>query len=162
MEMLLHDFAHYVALAIEAIAIVIIAIGAVEAVIGIVRLSLRSGATNNDRRAVWLTFARWLVAGLTFQLAADVVNTSFAPTWDELGHLAAIAAIRTFLSYFLDRPDPLRFDECEKFLVDLSFRVVHRPCGAPLYTLSVAFLTSYAESSAEFATARSDHRSREG
>ena len=103
MEMLLHDFAHYVALAVEAIAIVIIAIGAIEAVIGIVRLSLRSGATNNDRRAVWLTFARWLVAGLTFQLAADVVNTSFAPTWDELGHLAAIAAIRTFLSYFLDR-----------------------------------------------------------
>ena len=40
---------------------------------------------------------------LTFQLAADVVNTSFAPTSDELGHLAAIAAIRTFLGYFLDR-----------------------------------------------------------
>ena len=36
-------------------------------------------------------------------VSADVVNTSFAPTWDELGHLAAIAAIRTFLSYFLDR-----------------------------------------------------------
>ena len=58
MEMLLHDFAHYVALVIEAIAIVIIAIGAIEAVIGIVRLSLRSGTTNSDRRAVWLTFAR--------------------------------------------------------------------------------------------------------
>jgi uncharacterized membrane protein len=103
MESMLHEIARYVALAIEAIAIAVIAFGALEAVLGIVRVGLRSGATNDDRRAVWLTFARWLVAGLTFQLAADLVNTSFAPTWDELGHLAAIAVIRTFLSYFLDR-----------------------------------------------------------
>ena len=25
------------------------------------------------------------------------------PTWNEIGHLAAIAGIRTFLSYFLDK-----------------------------------------------------------
>jgi uncharacterized membrane protein len=103
METALHEFAHYVALSVEAIAIAVIAIGAIEAVIGIARVSLRSGASNQERRAVWLTFARWLVAGLTFQLAADVVGTSFAPTWDELGRLAVIAAIRTFLSFFLDR-----------------------------------------------------------
>ena len=103
MEEMLHQFAHYTALGIEAIAIAIIAIGAIEAVIGFVRGGLRSDTTNDDRRAVWLSFARMLVAGLTFQLAADVINTSFSPTWDELGHLAAIAAIRTFLSYFLDR-----------------------------------------------------------
>jgi uncharacterized membrane protein len=75
----------------------------VEAVIEIARVTLMSAATNRDRRAVWLNFARWLVAGLTFQLAADVVNTSFEPTWDELWRLAVIAAIRTFLSFFLDR-----------------------------------------------------------
>ena len=103
MEALLREIAHYVALAIEAIAIAVIAFGAIEAVIGIVRVGLNSATTNDDRRAVWLTFAHMLVAGLTFQLAADVVNTSFSPTWDELGHLAAIAAIRTFLSFFLDR-----------------------------------------------------------
>jgi uncharacterized membrane protein len=103
MESLLHDIAHYVSLCIEAIAIAVIAAGAVEAVLGIVRVLVRGVATGKDRRTVWLDFARWLVAGLTFQLAADLVNTSFAPTWDELGHLAAIAAIRTFLSFFLDR-----------------------------------------------------------
>jgi uncharacterized membrane protein len=103
METLLHDIAHQVALAIEAIAIGVIAIGALEAVFGFVRVGLRSDSTNDERRVVWLTFAHMLVAGLTFQLAADVVNTSFSPTWDELGHLAAIAVIRTFLSFFLDR-----------------------------------------------------------
>ncbi|RZT94978.1 DUF1622 domain-containing protein [Rivibacter subsaxonicus] len=103
MESMLHEIAHYVALAIEVIAIAVIAIGAVEAVFGLVRIGIRSENPDRDRRAVWLNFARWLVAGLTFQLAADVVNTSFGPTWHEVGQLAAIAAIRTFLSYFLDR-----------------------------------------------------------
>ncbi len=103
MEILLHDIAHYVALGIEAFAIAIIAAGALEAVFGILRVVITPGVTNQDRRDVWLKFARWLVAGLTFQMAADIVNTSFDPTWDELGRLAAIAAIRTFLSFFLDR-----------------------------------------------------------
>src|SRR5271169_341262 len=103
MEALLHVIGHYLALGIEAVAMVLIAAGAIEAVFAIVRAVLRADATNQDRRAVWLMFARWLVAGLTFQLAADVVNTSFEPTWDELGRLATIAAIRTFLSFFLDR-----------------------------------------------------------
>jgi uncharacterized membrane protein len=103
MDVLLHQIAHSIALGIEAIAILVIAFGALEALIGIVRVGLTFTATNQDRRAVWLAFARWLVAGLTFQLAADVVNTSFDPTWDELGRLAAIAVIRTFLSFFLDR-----------------------------------------------------------
>jgi uncharacterized membrane protein len=103
MEQWLHTVAHYVALCIEAIAIALITAGAIEALAGIARLAVQRGATNQDRRAVWLIFARWLVAGLTFQMAADVVNTSFEPTWDELGRLATIAAIRTFLSFFLDR-----------------------------------------------------------
>jgi uncharacterized membrane protein len=103
MEALLHTVAHYVALCIEVIAIAMITAGAIEALVGIARVSMTRGATNQDRRTVWLMFARWLVAGLTFQMAADVVNTSFEPTWDELGRLGAIAAIRTFLSFFLDR-----------------------------------------------------------
>ena len=103
MEATLHVIAHFVALCIEAIAIAVIAAGALEALVGIAKVVLHSDTTNDDRRTVWLKFARWLVAGLTFQLAADVVNTSFSPTWDEIGHLAAIAAIRTMLSLFLDR-----------------------------------------------------------
>jgi len=31
------------------------------------------------------------------------VRSAIAPTWDDIGQLAAIAAIRTFLNYFLER-----------------------------------------------------------
>jgi uncharacterized membrane protein len=48
-------------------------------------------------------YGRWLVAGLTFQLAADIIATSITPTWQEVGQLGAIAVIRTFLNYFLER-----------------------------------------------------------
>jgi uncharacterized membrane protein len=103
MEELLRTYAQYVSWLAETIAITIIAIGSLEAVVGMVRVAVTRGTSGVERRTVWLQFARWLVAALTFQLAADIVGTTSAPTWQEIGRLAAIAAIRTFLSYFLDR-----------------------------------------------------------
>jgi uncharacterized membrane protein len=102
MESMVQEIAHYVSLGIELIAISVIAFGVLAALIAIVRLGLRPEKVSADRE-VWMKFARWLVAGMTFQLAADIVSTSVAPSWDEVGHVAAIAAIRTFLSFFLDR-----------------------------------------------------------
>lgn len=103
MEALLHELAHYVALSIEGVGILVIAIGAIEALYGVVRVMLTTQLTDSEKEELWLRFARWLVTGLTFQVAADIVHTAIAPTWQEIGHLAAIAVIRTFISYFLDR-----------------------------------------------------------
>jgi uncharacterized membrane protein len=50
-----------------------------------------------------LAFSRYLVLALEFQLAADIVKTAAKPTWADLGILAAVAAIRTFLNFFLQR-----------------------------------------------------------
>jgi uncharacterized membrane protein len=91
------------ALIIDGMALAIISFGAIEAFVRVVGVMLRPTAPNFDRRSIWLQLARWLVAGLTFQLAADIVETAIAPTWDEIGRLAAIAMIRTFLNFFLDR-----------------------------------------------------------
>jgi uncharacterized membrane protein len=66
------------------------------------RVMLASGS-GHARRDVWLRHARWPVAGLTFQLAADIIETAITTSWDAIGRLAAIAVIRTFLNYFLER-----------------------------------------------------------
>jgi uncharacterized membrane protein len=50
-----------------------------------------------------LAFARYLTLALELQLAADILSTSVAPTWDRIGKLAAIAIIRTALNYFLSK-----------------------------------------------------------
>ena len=102
MEALLQDAARLVALALQGIAIVMVAIGSATVLVAGVRLALASRRDDVQARALWHRYARWLVAALTFQLGADIVGTSFAPAWDEIGRLAAVAAIRTFLSYFLD------------------------------------------------------------
>lgn len=46
-------------------------------------------------------FAGWLVLALEFLLAADILRTAISPTWNDIGQLAAIAGIRTFLNYSL-------------------------------------------------------------
>ena len=37
---------------------------------------------------------------LEFALAADILRTAVAPTWDDISKLAVIATIRTMLNYF--------------------------------------------------------------
>ena len=64
---------------------------------------LFTDANGHERRVVWLRYARWLVAALTFQLAADILETSITQSWESLVRIAAIAVIRTFLNYFLEK-----------------------------------------------------------
>ncbi|MCM3870404.1 MAG: DUF1622 domain-containing protein [Pyrinomonadaceae bacterium] len=52
---------------------------------------------------VWLGCGAWLLLGLEFELAADIIRTAIAPSWTDIGQLGAIAVIRTFLNYFLER-----------------------------------------------------------
>src|SRR6476620_284315 len=89
-------------LAIDALALVIIVIGTIEAFISALR-AMFSSPKAHERRDIWLRFARWLIAGLTFQLAADVIETSVTTGWQAVARLGAIALIRTFLNYFLER-----------------------------------------------------------
>ncbi|WP_344929410.1 DUF1622 domain-containing protein [Streptosporangium carneum] len=53
--------------------------------------------------AVRLFLGRFLALGLEFQLAGDVLRTAISPSFTQIGQLAAIAAIRTALNFFLSR-----------------------------------------------------------
>lgn len=50
-----------------------------------------------------LELGRSLALALEFLLGADILRTAVEPTWDEIARLAAIAAIRTGLNFFLQR-----------------------------------------------------------
>jgi uncharacterized membrane protein len=92
----------YAVTIIDAIALVIVIVGTIEAAIGCLKL-VAGAQGRHETRSVWLRFSRWLVAALTFQLAADIIETSIAPTWDDVGRLAVIAVVRTLLNYFLEK-----------------------------------------------------------
>jgi len=93
----------YAVLIIQAMALVIIIIGTIEAFLRSLCAVFSPSAGGRPFRDAYLRYARCLVGGLTFQLAADILATSIAPTWDEIGRVGAIAVIRTFLNYFLER-----------------------------------------------------------
>jgi uncharacterized membrane protein len=87
---------------IDAIAFVWIVVGVVYLLIGALR-AIASGASNEDKRVIWLGFAKVLVAALSIQLAADIIESAISTSWEAIGRLGAIAVIRTFLDYFLGR-----------------------------------------------------------
>ena len=82
--------------------LIVIAVGAVEAFFQGVRAKFAS-ADSHVNPDVWLRLGRWLVAGLTFQLAAAILEMAVTMSWVEVARLAAIAAIRTSLNFFLER-----------------------------------------------------------
>lgn len=103
MEELFVEFAGLVALGIEAIAVLILAVAAVAAVWRLASLLLSGGDAMAIRKAVWLKFGVAIALALEFALAADIIRSTIAPSWDAIGKLAAIAAIRTLLNVFLLR-----------------------------------------------------------
>jgi uncharacterized membrane protein len=86
-------------LGLETVGALVIATGAVRGIVEL--LSPRGAAPEGRFVLVRLTLARYLSLALEFQLAADILSTAIAPSWDQIGKLAAIAVIRTGLNYFL-------------------------------------------------------------
>ena len=103
MEEFFVEAARFLGLLIEAAAVLVVAFGAGEAFLKLLRVVATPGATHGERKAIWRRFGVWLLLGLEFELAADIVGSVFSPTWQQVGKLGAIAAIRTFLNYFLEK-----------------------------------------------------------
>lgn len=103
MEHILKLASSYTALVVEAIAVLLIACGAVQAFLTTISHIWRGVAPAGWRHDLFIRFGVWLLLGLQFALAADIVRSVIAPTWSDIGKLGAIAVIRTFLNYFLEK-----------------------------------------------------------
>lgn len=104
MEEIFVTYAGYIALALEATAVVIIGIGAAEAVFRLIVPKTKDPKRPmQNKKEVWVGLGMWLLLGLEFELGADIIRSAISPTWVQLGQLGAIALIRTFLNYFLEK-----------------------------------------------------------
>jgi uncharacterized membrane protein len=133
----------YVALAVEMLAAVLIALGVIEAMlqlIGARKADPRAGAPRTNplhplmaQRWIFIRFGSWLLLALEFELAADVIRSAVAPTWADIGKLGAIAAIRTVLNFFLERDIDSFYDSIEK-----QEKAAEQPKPAPSATVAAA------------------------
>ena len=94
--------AQVLALAAETIGVAVVLVGLLRALVRYVR-DLLAWGESFPREGIRLTLGRSLALALEFLLAADILRTAVEPTWEEIGRLAAIAAIRTALNFFLQR-----------------------------------------------------------
>lgn len=100
-EEVISNLVLWLKLFIEVVGVTLIAIGVVITSVRLAGVLRYQRLEDYGRARVGL--ARFLIIGLEFQLAADIVGTAFAPSWTQIGKLAAIAVIRTGLNYFLSR-----------------------------------------------------------
>src|SRR6516165_7197929 len=75
MEELFARAAHAAAALVEAGAVAIVAFGSLEAFLKLVRIVARPSATHGERKAIWRRFGTWLLLGLEFELAADILGS---------------------------------------------------------------------------------------
>jgi len=103
MEELLIQFARGASMLSEAAAVIVVTFGSLEAFLRLLWIGVTPNATHGVRKSIWRRFGMWLLLGLEFELAADIIASVVSPTWQDIGELGAIAVIRTFLNYFLER-----------------------------------------------------------
>ena len=102
-EELFQEIAGGVALALEAMVVLFIAGAAIKALIRMIPLFFHDDLLVEARHDIWMRFATMIILALEFTLAADIIRSAVAPTWDAIGRLGAIAAIRIALNFFLAR-----------------------------------------------------------
>lgn len=113
------DAVDWIVLIVESIGALVIAIGVVIALVLLVRAFMHPTKPASFVR-VRLVLGSYLVLGLEFQLAADILRTAISPSFEEIGQLAAIAAIRTLLNYFLTKEIATEKAELEEAGEDLG------------------------------------------
>lgn len=96
-EMLLIQIVVLLKIVIEGVAVLILALAVIKALrdLGIRKLKMQGEEKLTQIR---LDLGVALALSLEFLLAADIAATAVSPTWDALGKLATISAIRTFLN----------------------------------------------------------------
>ncbi|MFQ4145892.1 DUF1622 domain-containing protein [Chlorogloeopsis sp. ULAP02] len=104
LESNLDKVATLVQFCLETISVVCVVVGLLKTIQLAIALS-RSHQRNHPFpfNLLRLRFGVWLALALEFQLGADILATTIAPTLEELVKLALIAVIRTFLNYFLGK-----------------------------------------------------------
>ncbi len=92
-----------VSTAIAALGGLIVVWGVIEAVASFLRLKV--GGTDASQmtasEAIRQRLGAYLLLGLEVFIAGDIISSVVSPSWEKVGLLAAIVAIRTVLSYFL-------------------------------------------------------------
>jgi uncharacterized membrane protein len=99
------SYLHHATFGISVLGVLVIMFGVLSGVARFFRselLSMRGTDVQADRRTLRQVLGYYLLLGLEFLIAADIIETLIKPTAQDLITLGAIVAIRTVISYSLN------------------------------------------------------------
>jgi len=101
LEEIVLEVIRYLVPTVEACGALVIVLGVIRTMVDLLhdRFSFEPGCVTTAR----LQLGQSLAMGLEFQIAADILKTAIAPTWNDILLLAALIGLRTVLNYLLER-----------------------------------------------------------
>jgi uncharacterized membrane protein len=93
----------YIAAFSQILAMIVIVIGMLKASVSFMKDSLFKKESREAMNETKMELGHSFSLGLGFLIGASILKTVVAPTWDDIGKLSAIMAIRTILNYFLTK-----------------------------------------------------------
>lgn len=102
MEEIAKNITVYISHALEIVAAIVIAAGLLKLLFNYFHTVIKN---QNSLSAIdaRVNFGSAVAVSLELLLGADVLATAVAPSWDDIGKLVAIAALRTALNFFLEK-----------------------------------------------------------
>jgi len=98
---------HFISLYVGLAGVAIIIYGVVLMFVRLIRMEIARTRSRkhvfNERNALRHQLGSYLLLGLEFLIAADIIGTVTHPTLNDMAILGSIVAIRTVLSIFLDK-----------------------------------------------------------
>ncbi|UCE19348.1 MAG: DUF1622 domain-containing protein [Gemmatimonadota bacterium] len=97
---------HYISVGIGFAGVAIIVWGVILMLFRLIRLEftrIRKKSIFQERETIRHQLGSYLLLGLEFLIAADIINTITHPTLNEMAVLGSIVVIRSVISYFLDK-----------------------------------------------------------
>lgn len=89
---------HFIGVVVGSIGVTIILVGVIR---GFAYFLLKFSHKEILIADIRIELGHYLALGLEFLVAKDIVESIAKPSWEELGKLAAIIALRTMLTFFL-------------------------------------------------------------
>ncbi len=93
----------YIGIICQLLAMLVISTGILKSMILFCKKVLFSTSTVTPIKECRMVLGHSFSLGLSFLIGASILKTTIAPTWNDIGQLASIIAIRTLLNYFLVR-----------------------------------------------------------
>ncbi len=99
------NYLHHASFVISVLGVLVIVLGVLTGLARFLRSeisSARGREVSDERQRLRHALGYYLLLGLEFLIAADIIETLMQPTLQELGALGAIVLIRTVISYSLN------------------------------------------------------------